>query len=176
MQSKKDGKIESFSNDHGLFGWLLVISKTTEVNLKEIFSYKPSNTPLLLSRPDGTLHRAVRSKLLEEIEKEAASVKSIPHSQEKIAWVTDRMALIQMVKAGNSTTFGELSDILFGIILNTFKKPSVKCVDVVFDRYDIEDSIKSFERVRRGIEASIEVWIYGGKSSHQTNGRSSSKI
>ena len=114
-----------------------------------------------LSRSDGTLHKAVKSKLLEEIEKEAESVKSIPHSQEKIAWVIDGMALIQMVKAGNATTFGELSDILFGIVLNTFRKPSVKRVDVVFDRYDIEDSIKSFERVRHGSEPSIEVRIYG---------------
>ena len=32
---------------------------------------------------------------------------------------------------------------------------------VVFDRYDMEDSIKSFERGRRGSEASIEVRIYG---------------
>ena len=71
------------------------------------------------------------------------------------------MALIQMVKAGNATTLEELSDILFSITLNTFQKPSVKRVDVVFDRYDIEDSIKSFERVRRGSEASIEVRIYG---------------
>ena len=71
------------------------------------------------------------------------------------------MALIQMVKAGNATAFGELSDILFGIILNTFQKPSVERVDVVFDRYDIEDSVKSFERVRRGSEASIVVRIYG---------------
>ena len=140
VQSEKDGKIESFSIDRGR---LLVISKTREVNLIEIFSYELLNTPLSLSRPDGTLHKAVKSKLLEEIEKEAESVKSIPHSQEKIAWVIDGMALIQMVKAGNATTFGKLSDILFGIILNTFRKPSAKRVDVVFDRYDIEDSIKS---------------------------------
>ena len=112
-----------------------------------------------LSRPDGTLHKAVKIKLLEEIEKEAASVKSIPHSQEKIDWVIEGMALI--LKAGNATTFAELSDILFGIILNTFKKPSVKRVDAVFDRYDIEDSMKSFERVRRGSGASIELRIYG---------------
>ena len=152
VQSKKDGKI--FGE---LFELLLVISKTREVNLKEIFSYELSNTPLLLSRPDGTLHKSVKSELLEEIEK----VKSIPHSQEKITQVIDGMALIQMVKAGNTATFGELSDILFGIILNTFKKPSIKRVDVVFDRYDIEDSIKSFEGVCRGSKASIEVRIYG---------------
>ena len=108
MQSKKDGKIERFSINRELFELLLVISKTREVNLKEIFSYELSNTPLLLSRPDGTLHKAVKSELLEEIEK----VQSIPHSQEKITWVIDGMALIQMVKAGNTTTFGELSDIL----------------------------------------------------------------
>ena len=34
-------------------------------------------------------------------------------------------------------------------------------MDVVFDRYDTEGSIKSFERVRRGSEASIEVRING---------------
>ena len=161
MQSKKDGKIESFSIDRDFFGRLLVISKTREVNLKETFSYELSNTPLSLSRPDGTLHKAVKRKLLEEIKKEAASVESISHSQDKIVWVINGMALIQMVKAGNVTTFGELSDILFGILLNTFKKPSVKRVDVVFDRYDIEGSIESFERVCHGSEASIEVRIYG---------------
>ena len=129
-----------------------------------------------LSRPDGTLHKAVKSKMLEEIEKEAASVKSIPHSQEKIAWVIDGMALIQMVKAGNATTFGELSDILFGIILNTFKKPSVKRVDVAFDRYDI-DAIKSLERVKVvTVKHLSKCGFMGGKSSYQTNGRSSSKI
>ena len=41
-----------------------------------------------------------------------------------------------MAIAGDATTFGELSDILSGIILNTFKKRSVKRVDIVFDRYD----------------------------------------
>ena len=106
VQSKKDEKIESFSIDRELFGQLLVISKIREVNLKEIFPYRLSNTPLSLSRLDGTMHNAVKSKLLDEIEKEAASVKSIPHSQEKITWVIDGMALIQMVKAGNATTFG----------------------------------------------------------------------
>ena len=34
-------------------------------------------------------------------------------------------------------------------------------MDVVFDRYNIEDSIKSFEGVCRGSEAFIEVRIYG---------------
>ena len=56
---------------------LLVISKTRELNLKEIFSYELSNTPLSFSRPDSTLNKAVKSKLPEEIEKEAESVKSL---------------------------------------------------------------------------------------------------
>ena len=73
------------------------------------------------------------------------------------------MALIQVMKAGNATTFGELSDILFGIILNTFKKSSLKRVDAVLGRYDIRDSIKYFERVRHGSEASMEVRIYGSQ-------------
>ena len=64
VQSKKDGKIESFSIDRELFGQLLVISKTREVNRKEIFSYELSNTPMSLSCSDGTLHKAVKSKLL----------------------------------------------------------------------------------------------------------------
>ena len=68
-------------------------SKIREVNLKEMFSYELSNTPLSYSCFDGILHKAVKSKLLEEIKNEAESVKSIPHSQAKIAWVIDGMAL-----------------------------------------------------------------------------------
>ena len=82
-----------------------------------------------------------------------------------------------MVKARNAAIFREFPDVLFGMVLNTFKKPSVKCIDVVFDRYGIEDSIKSFVRVRSGSEASISKYEFmKGTSSYQINGRKSSKI
>ena len=81
-----------------------------------------------------------------------------------------------MVKAGNATTFGEISEILFGIILNTFKKPSVKRVDVVFDRYDIEDFISLLKEFVMAVKHLSKYGFMEAKSSYQTNGRSSSKI
>ena len=59
------------------------------------------------------------------------------------------MALIQTGKDAGTSTFEKLAGELFETVLQFFRKPSVKRVDVVFDRYDKELPIKTAERERR---------------------------
>ena len=60
------------------------------------------------------------------------------------------MVLVRMLctETSKCNTFGDLSDALLKAVTGMFKFGSH--VDVVCDRYDIKDSIKGSERVRRG--------------------------
>ena len=54
-------------------------------------------------------------------------------------------------------SFGELSDTLLDMIFRMYRVASR--TDVVCDRYDMEDSIKSAERARRGMVHTQEIQI-----------------
>jgi hypothetical protein len=71
------------------------------------------------------------------------------------------MALIQMRQDAGASTFGELARNIYESILQLFKVGCMKRVDVVFDRYDQELSIKSQERERRHQSQGFEVHISG---------------
>ena len=69
------------------------------------------------------------------------------------------MAVVQMMKNAGSATFGELANKYFQLITAHLGNNGCNRVDVVFDRYDKEDSIKEAERARRGSSSSFEVRI-----------------
>ena len=77
------------------------------------------------------------------------------------AYVIDGMAVVQMMKNAGSATFGELANKYFQLITAHLGNNGCNRVDVVFDRYDKEDSIKEAERARRGSSSSFEVRISG---------------
>ena len=74
--------------------------------------------------------------------------------------VIDFMVLVRMICTGtyNSNTFGDLSDALLKVVIDMFKYDSN--VNVVCDSYDIKDSIKGSERVRRGQVRMEQVKIF----------------
>ena len=71
------------------------------------------------------------------------------------------MAVVQMMKNAGSATFGELANKYFQLITAHLGNNGCNRVDVVFDRYDKEDSIKEAERAQRGSSSSFEVRISG---------------
>ena len=119
--------------------------------MKEVFEYELSAVPYSIAYPDGSLHKGTKSKLLLELEKETVVSENLPSSEEQErTWVIDGMAILQMVKFSSCTRFGELSDKLLTVALQPLLQYN-DCVrlDVVFDLYGKEDSIKAFERARR---------------------------
>ena len=140
-------------------GRSVVVSQTREVDLETLFGYELSSVPLSLSNPDGTMRKCCKSGLLKELEKDLA-VDEFEETDETTLTGIDFMVLVRMICTETSkyNTFGDLSDALLKDVTGTFKYGSN--VDVVCDRYDIKDSIKSSERVRRGQVRMQEVKIF----------------
>ena len=68
------------------------------------------------------------------------------------------MALVQKMKFGGATTFGELSLKYYTFITSSLSLPNCQEVHVVFDQY-WSTSIKANERSRRGASTALEVRI-----------------
>ena len=68
------------------------------------------------------------------------------------------MALVQKMKFGGATTFGELPLKYYTLITSSLSLPNCQEVHVVFDQY-WSTSIKANERSRRGASTALEVRI-----------------
>ena len=125
MESQKD-KVWSINPDCKLFGCLLLVAKKREVNLKEVLSFKLCSVPIALEHPDGSLRKMMKSTLINLSEKDVTSKQNLPFSQLPTA---DAMALIPMVKAAGSATFGELLQKYEAIVTRTLRQNSCTRVD-----------------------------------------------
>ena len=161
-QAVKDNKIKSFSADRELFGRLMVIAKSRDLDLRLLFKHELSSVPMSLAHPDGIMRKAVKSRLLNELETVVTPINQLPKIAENEIWIIDGMALIQMMSV---KTFGDLSDANLKMVMKPFQNSSCQRVDVTFDRYDVIDSIKSFERRRRQKSVSFEMKISGPQNA-----------
>ena len=156
------GETLSITTDRQLFGRIVVVAKTRDIDLKHLLSHELSPVPLALAKPDGTLNKTQKQTLLVELEKNAnSSFPTLPitSTDSDTAWMIDGMAIIQMMKHSALKTFNDLSRFLFNQIIRIFESADVKRVDVLFDRYDVPNSIKSLERERRNQATAFEVRI-----------------
>ena len=147
-----------------MFSGLIVVAQNCEISLESLLSYELSAIPFSLFRPDGTLLKIEKNKLPIELEKGYETLPSVQkevESSQKTCWLIDGMAVIQMVKTKKSTTFGDMVDYLLSVVLKPLIRGLCSRVDVVFDRYDKIDSIKSFGRARRQVEDGIDVSVAG---------------
>ena len=158
-----DEKVQNITADRELFGRLIIAAKSRDVDLKEVLTYELSAVPFALAHSDGTLRKNTKSVLLAELSKEVELLPRLPAScrRESTAFIMDGMAIIQMVKTGGATTFGELADKYWTICTVPLNEEGCNRVDIVFDRYDKQMSIKAGERVKRGSSTALEVKIAG---------------
>ena len=161
VPSDKGSVNKSLDADRGFFSRLIVVAKSRSVDLKDVLAHELAPVPYSLAYPDSTLRKPQKSTLLHLLESEADSCDSPPNSNSRCSWIYDGMALVQKNKATNQTNFGEYADFLLKIILRTFHIENCTRVDVVFDRYDKELSIKTQERLRRQTSAGLCINIHG---------------
>ena len=81
-------------------------------------------------------------------------------SNQATAYILDGMAVVQKVKSAGARMFGDMASQYYETITSSLGR-NCNCVDVVFDRYDKQDSKKESER-RRGSSTSFEVAIASG--------------
>ncbi|CAH3159359.1 unnamed protein product [Porites lobata] len=61
--------------------------------------------------------------------------------------------------SAGSRTFKDLAERFFNVLFTPLRQGQCRRVDVVFDRYDVQESIKESERVRRGSSRALEIQI-----------------
>ena len=113
------------------------------------------------------MRKCCKSDLLKELERDLA-VDGLEETDETTLTVIHFMVLVRMLctETSKCNTFGDLSDALLKAVTGMFKYGSN--VDVFCDRYDIKDSIKGSERVRRRQVRMQEVKIFS-ESHHYLN-------
>ena len=105
------------------------------------------------------MRKCCKSDLLKGLERDLA-VDEREETDETTLTVIDFMVLVRMIctETSKCITFGDLSDTLLKAVTGVFRYGSN--VDVVCDRYDVKDSIKGSERVRRGQMRMQKVKIF----------------
>ena len=158
----KTGDEESITvqADRDLFGRLLIVTNTRQINLMEVLSYELSPIPCSLAHQDRSLRKNTKSHLAGIIEKLVTVVPQLQPSPKNTVYILDGVALIQMIKSGHTATFGKLAKHYFNTFTSPLSTHKSYCVRVVFDQY-LDDSIKAGEQARRGSSSPLEVYIGG---------------
>ncbi|CAH3184172.1 unnamed protein product, partial [Porites lobata] len=138
-----------FSMDRIKYSRLLIAAKCRDIDVKEVLRYELSTVPFALAHADGALRKTTKSVLMAEVERECQAQGRLPESALSTAFIFDAMALVQTLKSAGSRTFGDPAERYFNVLFTPLRQSQCRRVDVVFDRYDVQESIKESERVRR---------------------------
>ena len=161
-----DEKLTTVNADRTLFARLLIASRSRNIDLREVLKYELSPVPYALAHTDGTIRKSTKSALLTALETSVQVSPRLPCDNEnpRTEHILDGMAVVQMVKVAGARTFGEMASRYFDTVTTPLRRNNCDRVDVVFDRYDKEDSIKESERRRRGLSSGYEVTIAKGNT------------
>ena len=97
---------------------------------------------------DGTMRKSCKSDVEKQFENEVSPVLSLPDFDPSLTtYIRDSMALVQCMDATKHRTFGDFATDYCRQLTSCFAKAHT--VADVFDRYDVNNPIKSAERERR---------------------------
>ena len=128
---------------------LSAITFGRNVDMAEVLSHELSTLPSSLATADGKMRSTGKSSLLSILAENIDILDQIPDSDNRTCYIIDGHALIQSLqKPSNCKTFGDYANTFINIVMSFFKG-SIFRVDVIFDRYLGDMSIKSFTREER---------------------------
>ena len=141
----KNGQALMLKADRSLFGRIIVIAESRDLQMQDILSYPLGPIPWALATHDGLMRKTNKAALANTLKRNAALVEDIPSNS---ATVIDGMSLVHKM-SGSPTTFGDVAEAIFMMAL----RQSSLCqrIDVVFDKYN-QLSVKNLERQLRGEE------------------------
>ena len=131
----------------GLFGNILMMAQTRQLDMKEILKFPLGPLPWSLATADGLPRKTAKSTLSKELQKNVPASEFISLSS---ACIVDGMAIVHKVK-GEKKTFGEIASLIF--LKAVHEASNSTRLDIVFDVYN-ENSIKKCGT----IFAAISIW------------------
>ena len=128
----------------------MVIAQASQINIASLLDYELAPVPLILFNLSGSMHKIIKSAILEWLEIELAVPRVPPTEELQTLFIVDLMLLLHMVCTDSSRceTFGDLSDRLLSILLSD---NLCEITAIVGDNYALQESIKSGERELEGV-------------------------
>ena len=144
---------------------LTIANCRDDITVDNILSHPIGPVPISLFHEDGTMRKCTKAELGQKLEEAIVSQETLP-ARDKCStiYIRDSMAVIQMIKGNNFETFNDLGAAYLRQLIGCFDR-ALTVVDV-FDRYDVQDSVKSGERARRacGVVGARQYSVIGGRS------------
>ena len=135
--------------DRNLYGHMIVVAQSREIDMKQVLSHPLGPIPWALANGDGSLRKTDKAKFMNDTTQNVPVAETIP---DQSACVVDAMSIIQKLD-GNGKTFQDLAKSALKMFIREGGDNSER-VDVVFDVYR-ESSIKDTERVNRGAGSGV---------------------
>ena len=132
-------KIAELKCSRDLMGRLLVLATRRHIDLSHVFTFPLTPVPLSLCYCDGTMAKTEKTALFRHLESKVES--SFPSSASVDACVVDGSFLLRVLPPNLLATYGRLP--LAGSpqqILIQATALSSKCVDIIFDTYEVPKS------------------------------------
>ena len=140
-------EIKTHPYDRKLLQKMAVIAMSRTVDLRDILTYELGPVPLSLAKPNGNMNKTAKSKLMQEFEVDSSVNDISTTGNESSYFITDLMALVQIAVTQNSILFEDIAVCLSKTVSNAFRYANT--VVICPDRYDVQESIKCFERSPR---------------------------
>lgn len=137
------GRAVILKADRSLFGRIIVMAQSRNLQMADILSYPLGPMPWALATPEGLPRKTNKAILAKALYKDVTPEEEMPLNS---ASVIDGMMLVQKVK-GDQNTFGDIAQTVFAMVMK--EGGSSQRIDIVFDQYH-ELSIKNSERSVRG--------------------------
>ena len=155
-KSMQIGKSTKLSIDSEvLFRRLLTVSRRRDVDVQGVLRHELSAVPPSLFQDDGTMTKTTKAELAKKLEATCPEVTELPQCKGTMSYIIDGMAMLHHQHEASFTTFEDLGILLLQKVIRLFIEfQGTMNVTIVFDRYDVADSIKLEERNRRGSEST----------------------
>ena len=148
LSTKSEGIKRSYVSTETIFQRDLALAEFREdVTVEALMSHPIGSVPLSLFNEDGSLRKANKSNMALYL-KSLADISDMDETTtSNVIYVRDGMAVLHSLSAETCTTF---DDFVFKYVRGVISDMSIadKVIDV-FDRYDVQHSIKEPERKRR---------------------------
>ena len=119
------------------------------VEMDSIMKHELSTVLLSIAKVGGDMHSTSKAELIDILKGQINTPSELPETDMKTCVLIDGHALIKVLgKPNGCHTFGEYANAFFNVVRRYFDR-NISKVDVVFDRYIGEDSIKASTRAKR---------------------------
>ncbi|KAB0800834.1 hypothetical protein PPYR_06573 [Photinus pyralis] len=132
-----------------MFRRIISAAKFQNLDFSNLLKYELTLVPSSLFFEDGSLRKSPKSELAKRLKSYCDISRDIPAKFN--SYIVDAMVLIQEISKKHINTYADIGDCIFKKLLTVFdSNENCNQILLIFDRYNIPNSIKQYERQRRG--------------------------